>query len=159
MPKFRFEYARDIDTVFALMTDPEAITRRCEALGEWNVRVDVVDGDDSKTVTIKREVEQELPGFAKKLFKPKNTLVEREQWQTGGEQKTAHGHLDIVGTGGKIDSTIRLSPSGSGCVYEIDFQVSAKVPLIRKKLEEFIGNTALESLRAQHEHYRAVLTT
>ena len=158
MPKFRFEYAQDVDTVFALMTDPDALTRRCEALGEWNVQVDVVDGDESKTVTIKREVEQALPGFAKKLFKPKNTLVEREQWQTAGEQKTARGHLDIVGTGGKIDSTIRLSPSGAGCVYELDFQVTAKVPLIRKKLEAFIGDTAIESLRAQHEHYKRVLT-
>ena len=159
MPKFRFEYAQDVDTVFALMTDPAALIRRCESLGEWNVEVDVAEGDGSKTVTIKREVEQELPGFAKKLFKPKNTLLEREQWQTGGEQKTARGHLDILGTGGKIDSTIRLSPTGAGCVYEIDFQVSAKVPLIRRKLEEFIGNTALDSLRAQHEHYRAVLTS
>lgn len=158
MPKFRFEYAQDIDTVFALITDREALIRRCEALGETDIEVDVVDGDGGKTVTIVRQVEQELPGFAKRLFKPKNKLVEREQWQTGGEQKTATGRLNIVGTGGTIDSTIRLSPSGSGCVYEIDFQPSAKVPLIRKKLEAFIGDTALESLRAQHEHYKAVLT-
>jgi hypothetical protein len=158
MPKFRFEYAQNVDTVFALITDREALTRRCEALGETNIEVDVVDGDGSKAVTIVRDVEQELPGFAKKLFKPKNKLVEREQWRTGGAEKTAAGRLDIVGTGGKIESTIRLSPSGSGCVYEIDFQAHAKVPLIRKKLEGFIEDTALESLRAQHEHYKAVLT-
>jgi len=42
-------------------------------------------------------------------------------------------------------------------VYEIDFKVTAKAPLIRKKLEAFIGETALESLRKQHEHYASVL--
>ena len=83
--------------------------------------------------------------------------VEREEWRSEGERKVATGHLKIVGTGATFDSTIALSPSGAGCVYEIDFTVMAKAPLIRKKLEAFIGQTALDSLKAQHEHYAGVL--
>ena len=52
-----------------------------------------------------------------------------------------------------IDSTIRLTPSAAGCSYEMEFQVTAKAPLIRRKLESFIGDTALDSLRAQHAYY------
>ena len=103
MPHFRFEHSRDVDTVFQLMTDPDALAARCEALGERDVKVEVSrEGDVTKT-------------------------------------------------------TITLSPTGSGSVYEMDFQVTAKAPLIRKKLEAFIGGTALESLRRQHEHYARVL--
>ena len=47
----------------------------------------------------------------------------------------------------------QLSPLGSGCVYEIDLDVTAKAPLVRRKLEAFIGDTALESLKDQHEYY------
>jgi hypothetical protein len=35
----------------------------------------------------------------------------------------------------------------------MEFQVTAKAPLIRRKLESFIGDTALDSLRAQHAYY------
>jgi len=153
MPRFRFEDAYDTDTVFQLMTNRDELTKRCEALGERNVRVEV---DESGAVTktqIVREVERELPGFAKRLIKPKNTLVEREEWRGVEGRYEGKGQLKIVGTGATIDSKIRLSPSGAGCVYEIDFEVTAKVPLIRKRLEAFIGDTSLESLREQHEHY------
>ena len=157
MPKFRYEHAHDVDTVFKLMTDPDALTKRCEALGERDVKVDVSESGGTTRIRIAREVEQELPGFAKRLFKPTNIVVEREEWRSEGERKVATGHLKIVGTGATFDSTIALSPSGAGCVYEIDFTVTAKAPLIRKKLEAFIGETALDSLKAQHEHYARVL--
>ena len=157
MPKFRYEHSKDVDTVFALITDPDALTKRCEALGEREVKVEVSESGGTTNVRIAREVEQELPGFAKKLFKPTNIIVEREEWRAEGERKVAKGHLKIVGTGATFDSTIRLSPSGAGSVYEIDFTVTAKAPLIRKKLEAFIGDTALDSLKAQHEHFAKVL--
>jgi hypothetical protein len=153
MPRFRFEYAQDVDTVFQLITDPDALTKRCEALGERDAKVAVSEAGGTTKIQVARQVDQELPGFAKKLFKPTNVLVEREEWRSAGDRRVAKGELKIVGTGARIDSRIELSPQGAGCVYEIDFEVTAKAPLIRKKLEAFIGETALESLRAQHDHY------
>lgn len=135
------------------MTNRSELTKRCEALGEQNVQVEVDESSGVTKTRIAREVERELPGFAKKLFKPKNTIVEREEWRSVNGRYEGTGQLKIVGTGATIDSKIRLSPSAEGCVYEIDFEVSAKVPLIRKKLEAFIGDTSLDSLREQHEYY------
>ena len=65
--------------------------------------------------------------------------------------------IDIVGTPGKIDSNITISPSGSGCTYDIEFEVSAKVPLIRKKLEEFVAKTTAEGMRDEHEYNKRQL--
>ena len=125
MPRFRFEHAQNIDTVFSLITSPEELTRRCEELGESNVKAEVSESGGLTKTQVAREVEQELPGFAKKLFKPTNTLVEREEWRNVDGRYEGKGQLKIVGTGATIDSTIRLSPSGTGCAYEIDFQVTA----------------------------------
>ena len=57
-----------------------------------------------------------------------------------------------MGTPGKIDSNITISPNGSGCTYDIEFEVTAKVPLIRKKLEEFVAKTTAEGMRDEHEY-------
>lgn len=153
MPRFQHEYSQDASTVFNLITNPDELTRRCEALGERNAKAEVSESAGVTKTQIAREVEQELPGFAKKLFKPTNTLVEREEWRSVDGRYQGKGQLKIVGTGATIDSTIKLSPSGAGCVYEMDFQVTAKAPLIRRKLESFIGDTALDNLRAQHAYY------
>lgn len=158
MPRFQHQYSEDADTVFKLITSPEELVRRCEALGERDAKAEVGESAGVTKTQIAREVEQELPGFAKKLFKPTNTLLEREEWRSVDGRYEGKGQLKIVGTGATIDSTIRLTPSAAGCTYEIDFQVTAKVPLIRRKLESFIGDTALESLRAQHAHYARRLT-
>ncbi len=153
MPRFQHEYSQDADTVFNLITSSDELIKRCEALGERNAKAEVSESAGVTKTKMAREVEQELPGFAKKLFKPTNTLVEREEWRSVDGRYEGKGQLKIVGTGATIDSTIHLSPSGTGCIYAIDFQVTAKAPLIRRKLESFIGDTALDSLRAQHAYY------
>ncbi len=110
MPQFRFEHAQDVDTVFNLITSPDELTARCEALGERNAKAEASESGGVTNTQIAREVDQELPGFAKRLFKPTNTLVEREQWRSVDGGYEAKGQLKIVGTGATIDSTIRLSP-------------------------------------------------
>ena len=153
MPRFRFEHSSDADTVFRLITNPDELTRRCEELGERNVQVEVSEAGGTTKAQIVRGGRARASGFAKKLFKPKNTLVEREEWRSLDDRYVAKGQLKIVAPGARIDSTIELSPLGSGCVYEIDLQVTAKAPLIRRKLEAFVGDTAIDSLKEQHEYY------
>ena len=152
MAKFSIDYSQDIDTVYRFMTDPDAIKKRSEALGEQNIRVQVNEAGGTKTITATRDVESDLPGFAKKLFKSTNTIVERLEWRDTGEKKTCKSHIDVVGTPGKIDSNITISPNGSGCTYDVEFEVSVKVPLIRRKLEEFVAKTTLKGIRDQHKY-------
>jgi hypothetical protein len=151
MPHLTINYAQDIDTVYRFVTDPERIKKRCEASGERNVRIQVEESGGTLVITSTREIDSDLPGFAKKLFSATNTIVERREWRDAGDKKTCRSHIDVVGTPGKIDSNITISPSGSGCTYDIEFEVTAKVPLIRKKLEEFVAKTTMEGMREEHE--------
>jgi hypothetical protein len=157
MPHLTINYTQDIDTVYRFVTDPDSIKNRCEASGERNIRIEVEEAGGTKVITSTREIDSDLPGFAKKLFKPTNTIIERREWRDAGDKKTCKSHIDVVGTPGKIDSNVTISPSGSGCTYDIEFEVTAKVPLIRKKLEEFIAKTTAEGMRDEHDYNQRTL--
>jgi len=157
MPNLTINYTQDVDTVYRFVTDPENIKKRSEALGERDVRIEVEEVGGTKVVTATREIDSDLPGFAKKLFKPTNTIIERREWRDAGDKKTCKSHIDVVGTPGKIDSNVTISPSGSGCTYDIEFEVTAKVPLIRKKLEAFISKNTDEGMREEHDYNLRVL--
>jgi hypothetical protein len=157
MPNLTIQYKQDVDTVYRFVTDPDHIKKRCEASGERNVRIQVEESGGTKIITSTREIDSDLPGFAKKLFSATNTIVERREWRDAGEKKTCKSHIDVVGTPGKIDSNITISPSASGCTYDIEFEVTAKVPLIRKKLEEFVAKTTMEGMRDEHAYNQRTL--
>jgi len=159
MLKLTINYSQDVDTVYRFVTDPEHIKKRCEASGERNVRIQVEDSGGTKIITSTREIDSDLPAFAKKLFSATNTIVERREWRDAGDKKTCKAHIDILGTPGTIDSNITISPNGSGCTYDIEFEVTAKVPLIRKKLEEFVAKTTAEGMRDEHEYNQRELNT
>lgn len=157
MPNLTINYKQDVDTVYRFVTDPEVIKKRCESNGERNVRVEVEESGGMKIITATREIDSDLPGFAKKLFSSTNTIIERREWRDAGDTKTCKSHIDVVGTPGKIDSNITLSPSSSGSTYDIHFEATAKVPLIRKKLEEFIEKTTMQGMREEHAYLQREL--
>jgi hypothetical protein len=157
MPNLTINYTQDVDTVYRFVTDPENIKKRCEASGERNVRIEVEEAGGTKTITSTREIDSDLPGFAKKLFSATNTIIERREWRDAGERKTCKSHIDVVGTPGKIDSNVTISPNGSGCTYDIEFEATAKVPLIRKKLEAFVEKSTMEGMRDEHDYNQRAL--
>ncbi len=157
MPNLTINYTQDIDTVYRFVTDPDAITKRCEAVGERNIQIKVDEAGGTKTITSRREIDSDLPGFVKKLFNSTNTIVERREWRDAGDKKTCKAHIDVLKTPGEIDINITISPNGSGCTYDIQFEATAKVPLIRKKLEAFIAKTTLEGMRDEHGYNQRVL--
>jgi hypothetical protein len=157
MPNLTINYTQDVDTVYRFVTDPDNIKKRCEASGERNVRIEVQEAGGTKTITSTREIDSDLPGFAKKLFSATNTIIERREWRDAGEKKTCKSHIDVVGTPGKIDSNVTISPNGSGCTYDIEFEATAKVPLIRKKLEAFVEKSTMEGMRDEHDYNQRAL--
>ena len=76
MPNLTINYTQDVDTVYRFVTDPEVIRKRSEAMGEKNIKIQVDEAGGTKTITSTREIESDLPGFAKKLFNSTNTIIE-----------------------------------------------------------------------------------
>lgn len=149
MATFKYSYPQDIDTVFAFLSNPETARRRSEAFGEQDIKVTASGG----AVTNVRKVEAEVPGFAKKLLKPVNTVTDLKRWDSA--TKTAELSVDIQGVPVTIRGSIRLVPAGTGCDYIVDFQVTCKIPLIGGQLEKHIAGVSEEGMRKEADWNKA----
>ena len=153
MASVTFTFQQDVDTVYAFVSDPEVVRRRSEAFGDRDIRIDVSESGGAKTVTNTRLVTQDIPGFMKKLFNPTNTVVDAKAWRDGGagQNKTGRLTVDVQKTPTELEGTITIASSGSGCTYTVDFKASAKVPLIRKKVEAYVEQQSIDGMREEYE--------
>lgn len=151
MATVKFTYAQDADTVYKLLSDPEVSRRRSEAFGDKDIRL-TKSGD---TVTNVRQVEADVPAFAKRLLSPTNTVTEVKAWNPA--TKSATLSVEIKGVPVKISGDIRIVPAGTGCDYIVSFQVSCKIPLIGGQLEKHITGVTEEGMRKEFEWNRAQL--
>ncbi len=142
-----WDYATAPDDVAALLRDPDYLRRRSEEAGEKNVQVTVEDTVDGMRVIVARDKEVELPGFAKRMFAPKNRIVDDVRWTRQGERWVGEYTLEIAGVPGEIRGKSTLIPSASGTRHESSFQVTARVPLLAGKLEAFVADRVEETFR------------
>lgn len=150
----RFDFDQDVDTVFALLTDPQFLVDRSLALGELEADCEVEEDDDSATVTMTREVKRDLPAFLAKLFNPVQTVQMHEQWERRDSGFSGHYRLTVDGQPVIINADFSLKPSAKGCAYSIDFRCSAKIPLIGRKVEQFIVEQAKDGVAKEMAYTR-----
>jgi len=155
----RHHFAADVERLFALVTDPDFLRRRAEALGERDIAVTVDRASGQLKIEIKREVEQSLPSFMKKLFAPRQTLIDRQTWKSEGEAHISDWTVQ-VGDGKRLQLRGRLTlapAAGGGCDYTEAFNASASIPLIAGRIEKFVLGETEASIRKQIELTRKEL--
>lgn len=140
-----YEYPAPPDAVAALLRDPEFLKRRSEEAGDQNVEVRIEELGDGLHVVVAREKQLELPAFARRLFQPKNRIVDDVRWRRDGERWVSEYTLEITGVPGEIRGRSTLAPSPAGCRHESSFEVTARVPLIGSKLESFVADRVQET--------------
>jgi len=154
-------YDADVETVYALISDPDFIERKYVALGGRDVAVDRSELDDGGAeVVTKRTVTVDLPGFAKKVLTPSQSTIQHETWsQAQGEgERLCSYFVEVQGAPSRIEGKHRLSPaSGGGTDHHLDIEVKVSIPLIGGKIEKFAGETGRVDLAAQFEFTDAEL--
>ena len=75
-------YPVPVDDVMAMLHDKSATIEKYESMGHRDVQLLELDADET-SVRIKssRVVDVDLPGFAKKVLKPTNTMVQTDEWR------------------------------------------------------------------------------
>ena len=155
----RYKYEGSTQKIFELMTDPEFLTRRCEAAGEINVKVDVDRQGDSVEIRISRDVKRSLPSFAKRIFKPVNHVDEVQTWKVAGDTMSCTAVIDVVGTKAvKIREDWELKPDNGGCDFAHTITVKASYPLIGKRIEKYVVGQMESSIKDQVEFTKKQLT-
>jgi hypothetical protein len=160
--RIEHDYAADVETVYALISDPAYIERKYAAIGGRDVAVDRSEGDDGGCeVVTKRTVSVDLPGFAKKVLTPSQTTIQTEVWSAAAADGTRRCSydVDVQSAPGNISGTHVLSPTASGSHHQIDIEIKVSVPLIGGRLEKLAAETGRGDIDRQFAHTDAELAT
>jgi len=138
-----------------MFTDEEFLRAKFEATEA--VAFEVVEctkaSDGGFRIVTNRTVRADIPGFAKKFFKPENAMTQTEEWgppsdgaRDGTWRIEPHGVPVSVSTSG----TTRLVPAGGGAVQHITAKIKVGVPLVGGKLERFVYDQAKKTMDLEH---------
>lgn len=144
-------FAAGADAVIEVLATEDAVVARYESMGHRDVEVQRVDrGDGTLTVVSRRVVEIDLPGFARKVLQPTNTMTQTDAWAKDPDGWTGTFAVDVAGAPVQLSGKMRLVDAGSGSDYTVSLSMNVKVPLIGGKIADWVGrNDALTTLQAE----------
>lgn len=147
-------FAAGADDVVAMLTDTVAVAAKYEGMGHRDIAVlGAEHGEESASVRTSRVVDVDLPGFAKRVLKPTNTLVQSDEWHRGSDGGW-EGTFDVEVQGAPIHmaGTMRLTPDGEGCTEEVVVDVTASIPLIGGRIADWAGKgDVTRSVEAEYD--------
>ena len=146
-------YAARPDVVFDVMTSPDVVQAKYQALGHQDVRI-IERSERAGIISIRtrRGVPMDVPGFAKRFLSSVNVIEQHDEWDPvmpdgarwGIWQVTARGVP--VTTGGQM----RLAPTADGgTIVEITGEVLCPMPLVGGKIASFVGEHVERTMRAE----------
>jgi hypothetical protein len=148
----------DTETVFAHLCDGDAIRDRNESAGDDAVDVQENQADgDGWVIRTRRAVTVDLPGFAAKVLKPTNTMLQVDRWSGPDAEGARAGTfaIEIDGAPVEVSGTIRLEPDGDGCRQTVAGELKVKVPLIGGKIAKWAQGDSQERLDQEFAHTEA----
>jgi Protein of unknown function (DUF2505) len=134
-------YPVPLDAVLALLRDQDATVAKYESMGHRDVEVrEFAADDETMRVVTSRVVDVDVPGFAKKVLKPTNTMTQTDNWQRA-DDGTWSGTFDVEvkGAPARISGTMRLAPDPGGTRHDVVIDLQVKVPLIGGKIADWMG--------------------
>lgn len=141
----------DVDEVWAMFADPASHVAKFESMGHREVEVlESRSDDETFRVVVRRLVDMDLPGFAKKVFKPTNTVTTTDEWQRGSDGGASGSQtVDVSGAPVEISARTQLTAAGERTDYRVDVSVEVKVPLIGKRLSGWAEGMVRDQLAAE----------
>lgn len=129
-------YDADMDAMWAMLSTQEYWQAKYEALGAKNVVFTTFDvSDDQITLVNERDVPADLPSFAKKIIGDTNHTTQKEVWTRSGDSASATEEIHVKNLPGGTTGTMKITTSGSGTVWNTDFDIKIGIPVVGGKLE------------------------
>lgn len=135
-------FAAPIDAVWTMICDPDAQLAMFERMGYRDIELveHRLEGDHLHLVT-RRSITLDLPGFARRVLRPTNTMHSVDDWHLttdrddgGATGATGAIAMRIDGAPVAIDGTVTLTPEGDSTVYAITIDVDVRVPVVGRKI-------------------------
>ncbi len=153
-----YSFESDVETIFEYLTDPDFLVERCVSLGEKDIECEVETDGRKTTVRIERTIKRDLPKVLAKLFGDENRMIMTEHWEEVGASMLGKYNVEVVGQPVTLTANFKLEPSESGSVYSVDYKCRAKIPMVGKKVEDFILGQTEDGMRKEMDFLQARLS-
>lgn len=157
--KMKHTYKQSVDALFKSFGNKSVMEKKYAALGARNVRIEKCKlTKTSLESKFSREVPTNVPGLLKKFLGEWNLITQEEHWTgVAGKQYESEMTVAFQGVPILIRGTMVLSGDAKGCTNTVVLEVTSSVPLIGRKLAEFIGETAADEGQKEYEYLKANL--
>ncbi len=146
-------YGATVEEVIDMLADADAVTQRYSGMGHRDIDVRECERtDDSARIVTSRVVDVDLPGFARKVLAPTNTMVQTDEWRRDGDSWAGTFQVRVEGAPVEMSGTLSLTPDGDSSVYEVTTTMKVKVPLVGGKIADWAGkNDVPRTLQAEFD--------
>lgn len=131
----------------------EMTKARYEARGEKQVEVlEAGRTDTGAKIVTRRVAEIDVPSIAKKVMSPTNTLVQTDVWTGPNSDGGYDGvwELEVKGAPVSTNGTMTLAPKGDDeVVYTVTGTIEVKVPMVGKKIGQFLEGSGQEMVEKE----------
>lgn len=133
-------YDAPISKVIDMFANNDAIVDRYSGMGHHEIEIRECElGADSLHIESSCVVDIDLPGFAKKVLSPTNTMVQTDTWQLDGDKWRGTFTVDVIGAPVEMKGRMSLTPDGEQTIHEVTIDMKVKVPLVGGKIADWVG--------------------
>lgn len=152
-------YSQSVDVVFKSFGNKQTLEKKFSAIGARNLCLEKCKLNKTSLETkFSREVPTNVPGLLKKFLGEWNLVTQEERWTgVAGKQYQAELTVAFKGVPVSIQGTMVLAGDARGCTNTVVLNVTSPVPLVGRKLAEFIGETAVAEGQKEYEYLKATL--
>jgi hypothetical protein len=145
-------YPRDPEGLRQMYLDGDYQAAKYRALQDRSTVIqELEESGDGWRLTVEREVDANLPDFAKKVLGDTNRLIQREVWHKSGEDYVCDVVIDSPGKPVAIKGTMRMERTGPDTSnWHVDFAIKASVPLVGGKIEQLVADEAQDNLAKEY---------
>lgn len=132
-------YGATIEAVQAMFADEAFIRAKYEGMGHRDLDIlECTRTEDGLTIRSTRVVEVDLPGFAKRVLTPVNTMTQVDTWRDDGSGGwTGTFDVEVKGAPAHLSGTMALEPADGACVHRVDMTMDVKVPLVGGRIRDW----------------------
>lgn len=151
-------YPFDIETLIRAFHEEADILAKLENSGAKDITLDIEDTDSGFNVSIERSMPADVPSVLKSFLGEWNEVKQTETW-TGSNDSGYRCDLtiDIEGVPVSIKGKLEITHADLITTNNIEFAVSAGIPLVGGQLEKFVVGNMEKSIAEEFEFIKAHL--
>lgn len=150
------KYSADIADLYAAFCKADFYKKKFAAVGARDIQIlEKKKRGETFSISTQREVPSDVPGMLRKFVGEWNTIIQSESWEPDDDGYFNQIEIESEGVPASIEGTMSLQPAGNGCVNKLSFEIDCAIPLVGRKLENFIAKDMEKVLASEYKFIKS----